>query len=107
MLPRRGGPARVAPLHGLPTPHPHPRPHISRNIRRVRRSWEGARAPPRTRTEEVPVYYGTASYGNLPNSGAVQDAIVDLLRQPTTNKLPNQWTLRRGEARHRSGTNRR
>jgi pimeloyl-ACP methyl ester carboxylesterase len=47
----------------------------------------------------VPTYFVDEDHGSLPNNGTVAGAVVDLLRRPSTDRLPNRWSPPRREAR--------
>ncbi|MBI3390892.1 MAG: alpha/beta fold hydrolase [Deltaproteobacteria bacterium] len=50
--------------------------------------------------ENTKTYFVEESHGSLPNNGAVERAVIDLLRGDATSALPDQWSpTRRGAIR--------
>jgi pimeloyl-ACP methyl ester carboxylesterase len=47
----------------------------------------------------VPTYYIDEEHGSLPNNSLVADTTIDLLRHPTSDRLPTTWTPRRDQRR--------
>src|SRR5207244_13435838 len=55
--------------------------------------WQLVNLPPQQ------IYYVEEGHGNLPNNGAVESAVADLLSSGTTTALPNQRPISRRAAR--------